>query len=69
MDIFAERLKSTFATLVRPLTPEDGESEASISVAEARLALRLPAVLREVLPSGWQIRSVQPCPQRTPPTR
>jgi hypothetical protein len=47
MDIFAERLKSTFATLVRPLTPEDGESEASISVAEARLALRLPAVLRE----------------------
>ena len=28
MDIFAERLKSTFATLIRPLTPEDGESEA-----------------------------------------
>ena len=47
MDNFAERLKSTFATLLRPLTPEDGQPEASISVAEARLGLRLPAVLRE----------------------
>jgi hypothetical protein len=47
MDRFAERLKSTFATLVRPLTPEDGQPEASISVAESRLGLRLPAVLRE----------------------
>jgi hypothetical protein len=47
MENFAERLKSTFATLVRPLTPEDGQPEAIISVAEARLGLRLPAVLRE----------------------
>ena len=47
MENFAERLKSTFATLVRPLTPEDGQPEASISVAEARLGLRLPAVLRK----------------------
>jgi hypothetical protein len=44
---FVERLKSTFATLVGALTPEDGQPEASISVAEARLGLRLPAVLRE----------------------
>jgi hypothetical protein len=47
MDTFAERLKSTFETLVRPLTPEDGQSETSTSKAEARLGLRLPAVLRE----------------------
>ena len=47
MEEFAERLKSTFATLVRPLMPEDGQTEASISVAEASLGLRLPAVLRE----------------------
>jgi len=44
---FVERLKSTFATLIRPLTSEDGQPEASISLAEARLGLRLPAVLRE----------------------
>jgi hypothetical protein len=44
---FTERLKSTSAMLVRPLTLEDGQSETSISDAEARLGLRLPAVLRE----------------------
>ncbi len=44
---FAERLKSTFATLAHPLTPEHGEPVASISVAEARLGLKLPAVLRD----------------------
>jgi hypothetical protein len=47
MTTFAERLRSTFATLARPLTPEDGEPEPSISAAEVRLGLRLPAVLRE----------------------
>jgi hypothetical protein len=44
---FTERLKSTSAKLVRPLTPEDGQSETNISHAEARLGLRLPVVLRE----------------------
>jgi hypothetical protein len=44
---FTERLASTFATLARPLTPEDGEPESSIAEAEVRLGLRLPAVLRE----------------------
>src|SRR5271167_4772533 len=47
MDSFAKLLKSTFATLVRPLTSEDGQPEASIADAEARLGLRLPSVLRE----------------------
>jgi len=47
MDNFAERLNSTFATLVRPLTPEDGQSEMSISDPETRLGLKLPAVLRD----------------------
>src|SRR5262245_51306813 len=46
MPSFSERLESTFATLVRPLTPEDGEPEPSVAQAEARLGLRLPAVLR-----------------------
>jgi hypothetical protein len=46
MPTFSERLESTFATLVRPLTPEDGEPEPSVAEAEARLGLRLPAVLR-----------------------
>ncbi len=44
---FAEWLKTTFATLVRPLMPDDGEPETGISAVEARLKLRLPAVLRE----------------------
>jgi hypothetical protein len=47
MTTFAEQLRSTFATLARPLTPEDGQPEPSISDAEVRLGLRLPAVLRE----------------------
>ena len=47
MDSFAERLKSTIATLIRPLTPEDGLSKASMADAESRLGLRLPTVLRE----------------------
>ena len=47
VDSFGEQLKSTFATLVRPLMTEDGEPETGISVVEARLGLRLPAVLRE----------------------
>ncbi len=47
MDSFAERLKSTFATLVRPLTPEDSQSESSISDSETRLGSWLPAVLRD----------------------
>src|SRR5262245_41771504 len=46
MPSFSERLESTFATLVRPLTPEDGEPEPSVARAEARLGLRLPPVLR-----------------------
>jgi hypothetical protein len=44
---FKERLASLLAVLVRPLTSEDGESEARISDGEPRLRLRLPAVLRE----------------------
>ncbi len=44
---FSERLKSTFATLVRLLMPEDGEPETGVSAVEARLGFRLPAVLRE----------------------
>jgi hypothetical protein len=44
---FAKQLRSTFATLVRPLASEDGQPEASIAGAEARLGLRLPGVLRE----------------------
>ena len=44
---FSERLQSTFATLVRPLMADDGEPETRISAVEARLGLRLPAVLRE----------------------
>ena len=47
MGSFTEQLTSTFARLVRPLTPEDGQPEASISIAEARLGLRLPVVLRQ----------------------
>jgi hypothetical protein len=47
MTTFAERLRSTFATLARPLTAEDGDPESSISGAEIRLGLRLSAVLRE----------------------
>ena len=44
---FTERLKTTFATLARPLMPDDGEPEKGISAMESRLGLRLPAVLRE----------------------
>jgi hypothetical protein len=47
MQGFAERLASVLELLVRPLTAADGESEASISKGEARLGVRLPAVLRE----------------------
>ena len=47
MDSFAEVLKSTFATLVRPLGLEDGQPEESIADAEARHGFRLPVVLRE----------------------
>jgi hypothetical protein len=47
MASFAERLKSTFTTLLHPLTSDDGQSETSISDAEARLGMRLPVVLRE----------------------
>jgi hypothetical protein len=47
MGSFAERLKSTVTTLVHSLMPEDGEPETNISAVEARLGLRLPAVLRE----------------------
>lgn len=46
MSSFSERLSSTFATLAWPLTPEDGLPEPVLSEAEARLGLRLPAVLR-----------------------
>jgi hypothetical protein len=46
MPSFSERLKSTFATLVRPLTPEDMQSETDLAEAEARLGLRVPSVLR-----------------------
>jgi hypothetical protein len=46
MPTFSQRLESTFATLARPLTPEDGEPEPSVAQAEARLGLRLPSVLR-----------------------
>lgn len=46
MQSFPERLRSTLATLARPLGPEDGEPESVLSDAEARLGLRLPAVLR-----------------------
>jgi hypothetical protein len=46
MPTFTERLKSTFATLARPLMPEDGEPEPSVAESEARLGLRLPPVLR-----------------------
>ena len=69
MDSFAERLKSTFATLVRPLTLEGrstgGEHFSCRGPSRLEAASRSPGVL----PAGWQIRSVQPCPQRTPPTR
>jgi hypothetical protein len=47
MPTFSERLGATFATLVRPLTPEDGQPETSLSEAEASLGLRTPSVLRE----------------------
>jgi hypothetical protein len=47
MPTFSERLESTFATLVRPLTPEDGQPESDLSDAEARLGLTLPSVLRK----------------------
>ncbi len=47
MDSFAEVLKSTSATLICPLAPEDGQPEASIAVAEGRHGFRLPVVLRE----------------------
>ena len=46
MPTFSQRLESTFATLARPLTPEDGEPEPSVAQAESRLGLRLPAVQR-----------------------
>jgi hypothetical protein len=46
MTTFSEPLRSTFATLARPLKPEDGEPEPSVAEAEARLGLRLPSVLR-----------------------
>jgi hypothetical protein len=44
---FAEQIASVLKLLVRPLTAADGESEASISKGEARLGVKLPAVLRE----------------------
>jgi hypothetical protein len=47
MTRFDERLASTFARLARRVTPADGQPESSISDAEARLGLRLPAVLRQ----------------------
>jgi hypothetical protein len=47
MPTFSQRLGSAFARLVRPLTPEDGQPEAVLSEAEARLGLRTPSVLRE----------------------
>ena len=37
MPTFSQRLESTYATLARPLTPEDGEPEPSVAQAEARL--------------------------------
>ena len=43
---FAERLSVVFATLARPLTPEDGEPESDIAEAEGRLDLKVPPVLR-----------------------
>jgi hypothetical protein len=46
MNSFADRLKGTFETLARPLTPQDCERDARISGAEARLGVRLPGVLR-----------------------
>lgn len=46
MPTFPERLGATFATLIRPLTPEDGEPDANIAEAEHRLGLKLPSVLR-----------------------
>jgi hypothetical protein len=46
MPTFSERLEYTFASLARPLTPEDGQPETDLSDAEARLGLRLPSVLR-----------------------
>jgi hypothetical protein len=46
MPIFSEQLNSTFAMLARPLMPEDGLPEATVADAEARLGVRLPAVLR-----------------------
>ena len=47
MPNFSERLRATFATLVRPLRPEDGHPEAVLSDAELRLGLRLPSALRD----------------------
>jgi hypothetical protein len=49
MPTFSERLESTFAMLARPLAPDDGLPEAIVSEAEARLGLKLPAVLRAYL--------------------
>ena len=46
MQDFPERLRATFATLARPLTPGDGEPETNIAGAEDRLGLKLPSVLR-----------------------
>jgi hypothetical protein len=46
MQSFSGRLGSTFASLARPLTPDDGVPETSVADAEDRLGLRLPAVLR-----------------------
>src|SRR3954462_10186206 len=51
MPTFFERLKSTFATLARRLTPEDEELETNLSDAETRLGLRLPSVFR----SFWDL--------------
>ena len=50
VDSFVEWLNSKFATLVRPLTPEDGQPEASTSVAESLLGLQLPIVIRQYYP-------------------
>jgi hypothetical protein len=42
-----EWLKSTFATLVRRITPKDGRPEASTSVEESRLGLRVRIVITQ----------------------
>jgi hypothetical protein len=43
MPTFSKRLKSTLASLARPLTPEDGRAETDLSDAEARLSLMSPS--------------------------